>query len=55
MNEFDVKMGRIIRNGLLIGCLGALAIMASCSVANWHYDYKRQELEQTRYLVTRPW
>ncbi len=55
MNEYDVKMGRVIRNGFLICILGALAIMASCSVASWHYDHKRLELEQTRYLVTRPW
>jgi hypothetical protein len=51
----DVKMGRLIRNGLLIGVLGVLALMVSCSVANRHYDYLDEQLEQTRYLATRPW
>lgn len=55
VNEYDVSMGRVIRNGLLIGALGALLIMASCSIASWQYDYLNKQLDQTRYLVTRPW
>lgn len=55
MNEFDVKLGRVVRNGLLVGVLGALLITASCTVASWHYDYLGKQLEQTRYLATRPW
>ncbi len=59
VTDNDVRLARIIRNGLLIGVLGMLLIMASCSVANWHYDQLRyetaQQAETTRYLVTRPW
>lgn len=55
MTDFDIQMGQVIRNGILIGVLGALAVMVSCSVANRHYDYLDKQLEQTRYLATRPW
>lgn len=48
----DVKLARIIRNGLLAAVLGFLLITASCSVANWHYHYLDRQMEQTRYLAT---
>jgi hypothetical protein len=55
VTEYDVQLARIVRNGLLAAVLAFLLITASCSVANWHYQYLDRQMELTRYLVTRPW
>jgi uncharacterized membrane protein YidH (DUF202 family) len=55
ITESDVKLASVIRNGLLAGAALVLLSMTTCSVANWHYEYLDKQMQQTRYLVTRPW
>ncbi len=55
VTDAELKLARIIRNGLLAGAVAILLSMTTCAVASWHYEYLDKKMAETRYLVTRPW